>query len=76
MPEYLVRRDGFWRFVRRVPKEYAGLDPRGIVQQSTKVRVADDPKAIRAGQVVNNLNAALEHYWRDLAESDFGARPA
>jgi integrase len=70
MPDYLVRRSGFWRFVRRVPKEYAELDRRGIVQQSTKVRVADDPKAIRARQVANDLNSALERYWRDLVESD------
>jgi hypothetical protein len=26
----LVRRGGLWRFVRRVPKEYAAFDPRGI----------------------------------------------
>ena len=70
MANYLVRRESFWRFVRRVPQEYADLDKRGIVQQSTKIRVADDPKAIRASQVANNLNAALERYWRDLAESD------
>jgi hypothetical protein len=70
MADYLVRRDSFWRFVRRVPQEYANLDKRGIVQQSTKIRVADDPKKIRAGRVANNLNAALERFWRDLAEAD------
>ena len=70
MPEYVVRRNGFWRFVRRVPKEYAQLDPRGIVQQSTNVRIADDPKAIRARRRVSELNGALEAYWRDLVEGD------
>jgi integrase len=70
MADYLVKRGGFWRFVRRVPKEYAALDPRGIVQQSTKVRVADDPRAIRARTVANGLNDALEGYWRNLVESD------
>jgi integrase len=70
MADYLVRRGGFWRFVRRVPKEYAQLDPRGIVQQSTKVRVADDPRAIRARKVAQGYNDALETYWRDLVESD------
>jgi integrase len=70
MADYLVRRDSFWRFVRRVPQEYANLDKRGIVQQSTKIRVADDPKKIRARRVANNLNAALERFWRDLAEAD------
>jgi integrase len=68
--DYLVKREGMWRFVRRVPLEYAKLDPRGIVQQSTKVRIADDPRAVRARQVANGMNAALETYWRDLAESD------
>ena len=70
MADYLVKREGMWRFVRRVPLEYAKLDPRGIVQQSTKVRIADDPRAVRARQVANGMNAALETYWRDLAESD------
>jgi hypothetical protein len=70
MADFLVKRDGFWRFVRRVPKDYQALDPRGIVQQSTKVRVADDPHGIRAKQVASSLNAALETYWRDLVESD------
>jgi hypothetical protein len=33
-----VKRDGYWRFCRRVPQEFAELDKRGIVQQSTKIR--------------------------------------
>ena len=28
MVDHLARRGGFWRFVRRVPKEHAALDPR------------------------------------------------
>ena len=39
MADYTVKRDGLWRFVRRVPKEYAALDPRKIVQHSTGVRI-------------------------------------
>jgi integrase len=70
MAEYLVRRGSFWRFARRVPTEYAALDARGIVQQSTRVRIADDPKAIRARKVALGLNATLESYWRDLADGD------
>jgi integrase len=69
MADYLVKRGGFWRFVRRVPKEYTALDTRGIVQHSTKIRVADDPRAIKARKVANNMNEALESYWRDLADS-------
>jgi integrase len=70
MADYLVRRGSFWRFVRRVPKEYEALDPRGIVQQSTKIRIADDPRAIRARKVALGYNAALEAYWHDLVNTD------
>jgi integrase len=68
MATFLVKRDGYWRFVRRVPKEYAGLDKRAIVQHSTRVRIADDPRAIRAGKVAERLNASLESYWRSLED--------
>jgi integrase len=70
MADHLVRRGSLWRFVRRVPKEYAHLDRRVIVQHSTKVKVADDPRGARARRVADQLNEALERYWRELAESD------
>ena len=70
MADHLVKRGGMWRFVRRVPKEYATLDPRGIVQQSTKVKVADDPRGAQAKQVADGMNEALETFWRNLVESD------
>jgi hypothetical protein len=63
LPRHLVKRDGYWRFVRRVPKEFLERDRRAIVQQSTKVRVADDPRAIRAGEVAERMNRALEGNW-------------
>jgi hypothetical protein len=31
MANYCIQRDGIWRFVRRVPKEYASLDKRKII---------------------------------------------
>lgn len=68
MAKNLVRRDGMWRFVRRVPKEYAHLDRRGIVQHSTRIRVADDPRAIRARKVAEQLSASVEAYWHSLAD--------
>ncbi len=43
MPDFLTRRNGTWHFVRRVPVEFAVLDPRRVVRHSTKVRVASDP---------------------------------
>jgi integrase len=69
MARYLTKRGGFWRFCRRVPDEYAALDRRGIVQQSTKVRIVDDPRGIRAREVALRMNDALEKYWRDLANA-------
>jgi hypothetical protein len=67
MAKYLTKRGGYWRFNRRVPDEYSALDPRPIVQQSTRVRIVDDPRAIRAGEVAGQMNDTLERYWRDLA---------
>ena len=69
MANYLTKRGGFWRFCRRVPDEYTALDPRGIVQQSTKVRIVDDPRGIRAREIALRMNEALEKYWRDLASA-------
>ena len=66
MSDFLARRDGIWCYVRRVPTEFADLDRRGIIKLSTKVRIADDPRAIRARKVVRRLNADTETYWRDL----------
>jgi Meiotically up-regulated gene 113 len=66
--DYLVRRGGMWRFVRRVPKEFTALDPRVIVQHSTKIKVADDPHGKYVAVVANDLNAALERHWHNLAE--------
>lgn len=57
-----------WHFVRRVPDEYRELDLRGVVRQSTKIRIADDPKAIRARKTASRLNGVLEAYWRGLVD--------
>jgi integrase len=67
MPEYLVKHDGYWRFVRRTPKEFVAFDRRKIVQLSTRIRVTDDPRAIRASQRAHELNAVLERKWFDLS---------
>jgi integrase len=70
MPEYLTKRGGFWRFQRRVPDEFASLDRRVIIQLSTKIRVADDPRAVRASEKAKEFNRALETYWHNLVTSD------
>ena len=68
MSEYLTRRNGTWHFARRVPAEFSELDPRGVIKQSTKVRIADDRNGVKAGAVAGRMNEVLEAYWRGLAE--------
>lgn len=66
------RRDGKWYLVRRVPKEFAAMDKRVIVRVSTEISIADDPRAVRAGPVVLQLNRELEAYWRGLRDGAEG----
>ncbi len=65
---FLTRRDGTWHFARRVPAEFAALDPRGVIKQSTKVKIVDDRNGIKAGAVADRMNEVLESYWRGLVE--------
>ncbi|WP_420104099.1 tyrosine-type recombinase/integrase [Bosea sp. (in: a-proteobacteria)] len=66
MANFLGKRDGWWHYVRRVPAVYAEHDRRGIVKQSTKIRVADDPRGIVAAKAAAKINAETEAYWRGL----------
>jgi len=66
--DYLTKRNGFWQYARRVPDEFKHLDLRGVVKLSTKIRIADDPKAIRAKKVAARLDAETEAYWRGLKD--------
>lgn len=66
MRNYLGKRAGFWHFVRRVPAAFAEHDRRGIVKQSTKIRIADDPRGIAAAKVAAKINAELEAFWKGL----------
>lgn len=68
MADYLTKRNGFWQYARRVPDEFTSLDLRGVVKLSTKIRVADDPKAVRARKVASRLNTETEAYWRGLRD--------
>ncbi|MBS0252709.1 MAG: hypothetical protein JSR78_16765 [Proteobacteria bacterium] len=67
-----TRIDGFWHLARRVPKIYAHLDRRGVVKISTRMRISDDPRAIRARGVVEKLDAELQYEWRERLRA---ARP-
>jgi integrase len=61
------RRKSTWYFVRRVPLQYAHLDPRGMIRQTTGVRIGSDPHGIAAQRVAERMDANLEIYWRDLS---------
>jgi integrase len=65
----LVKRKkvGVWYYVRRVPQQYQGFDKRTIIQQSTGIRISDDPRGIHAGRVADGIDQALETYWQSLA---------
>jgi integrase len=67
MPDFLTRRHGTWQFVRRVPAEFAQVDPRRVVQHSTKVRIREDRNGRRASHIADKLNAELEAFWRASA---------
>jgi hypothetical protein len=64
----LTKRAGYWHFQRRVPKEYAPLDPSGVIRHSTKVSVKKDRRGIKAGKIADAMNRELEAYWRRLSE--------
>lgn len=68
MARYLTRRAGLWHYARRVPDVAAHLDTRGIVKQSTRIRVADDPRGVKAQRAADQINEALEAYWKALLD--------
>jgi integrase len=68
VPDYLTKRNGVWQFVRRVPLEYASLDPRGVIKHSTKVEVLKDRRGNKAGKIADAMNRELEAYWQGLSE--------
>lgn len=63
MPDFLTRRNGTWHFARRVPVEFAEVDPRGVVKHSTRIRIENDRAGRRAARVAEKFNAELERYW-------------
>ena len=56
---------GFWFLVRRVPGEFSAYDSRNPVRISTGIRIVDDPRGVRAAQLVAKLHAELVQYWKD-----------
>lgn len=67
-PDYLIQRNGYWQYHRRVPKAYGGLcGKRPFVTLSTKIAVADDRGGTKAARVAARLNEQQEARWRGLA---------
>lgn len=66
--EFVVNRDGIWYYTRRVPASVAHLDQRVIVKQTTKIRVADDPRGAKARRVADRINEHNEALWKGLGE--------
>ncbi|WP_062011669.1 DUF6538 domain-containing protein [Aureimonas sp. AU4] len=58
---WLVKREGRWYFVRRIPAKVAHLDQRPRVRISTETSVLADAMRIR-----DKLNAETETYWQNL----------
>lgn len=51
--------------MRRVPREFSAYDTRNPVRISTGIRIVDDPRGVRAGEVMAKLYAELVQYWKD-----------
>jgi hypothetical protein len=60
------RHSGFWFLVRRVPGEFRPFDRRNPVRVSSGIRIADDPRGVRAREIVERLDRVLARYWKDL----------
>lgn len=66
---YKNKRKSTWYFARRVPLQFAHLDRRNVVRQSTGVRIATDPHAFAARRIAERMDSALETYWAELTSS-------
>jgi len=73
-PDYLIQRNGFWQYHRRVPKAYVGLGGKRsrFVVISTKIAVANDRTGAKAARVSARLNEQQEAHWRSLASGTPG----
>lgn len=66
--DFLMRKDGFWHYVRRVPQALRDLDTRTFRRQTTGIRIADDPRGVKARRVAGTINDQVEAYWRGLLD--------
>jgi integrase len=69
-PPQLLKRKGYWYLNRRVPKNYARFETRDCIKLSTGIRIADDPLAVSARDVIHRLDGELFKRWRQLAAAE------
>lgn len=62
-----VNRGGVWYFYRRVPSQYAHIDPRKTVSISTGIPIWQDPHGHRASDLIQQYDQTLQTYWRNAA---------
>ena len=62
---YLQYRDGYWHYVRRVPKRYEAVDDRGVIRVSLKTRSEETARLRR-----DALIEADDLYWASLVSQD------
>ena len=68
---YLQYRDGYWHYVRRIPKRYAAVDDRGVIRVSLKTRSEETARLRR-----DALIEADDLYWASLIDHDDEAMTA
>jgi integrase len=65
-----VNRRGFWYFVYPVPPEFASVEPRKRIENSTNIRVTSDPNGTSAKRAVEKMIEQLRTYWRRRLDGD------
>ncbi len=68
---HLQYRDGYWHYVRRVPKRFEAVDDRGVIRVSLKTRSEETARLRR-----DALIEADDLYWASLIDQDDDAGEA
>jgi len=76
MSTYLMQRGGMWHYRRRVPGDFAHLDPRPFITQSTKIKVRHDPRGVKAALIAERINVETERYLAGVLQGDHAAAKA
>lgn len=65
MSDYLIQRNGYYYYFRRVPRDFSDYDTRKHIKISLKTK---DKTTARKRAIIQN--EAVEKFWRDLIMSD------